>query len=169
MTVNYFCVRHKNRRKHNQHFTLLFFKINLHFGTSDCISTYGKLNLLPINSIFWTSLLEKCKDDWCRRPKYTTSFPCCLKRSVSQTLYSSMCKKVFPKCAYHWYNLRQWMFFISYHNCKRYFLHKFIVTQRLGATGMLLCSFKQVFWKNSAFYIHYLHNNNDDANSKGSK
>ena len=70
----YFFVRHKNRRKHNQHFKLLFFKINLYYGTSDYIPTYGKLSLFPINSIFWPSLLEKCKEDWCR-PKYTTSFP----------------------------------------------------------------------------------------------
>ena len=30
---NYFCVRHKNRKKHNKQFKLLFFKIWLHFGT----------------------------------------------------------------------------------------------------------------------------------------
>ena len=51
------------------------------------------------------------------------------------------------------------MFFIPCDNCKQYFLHKFIVNQRLGATAMLLRSFKQVFWKKSVFYIHYLHNN----------
>ena len=28
-----------------------------------------------------------------------------LKRSVTQTFKSSSCKKVFPKCVYHWYNL----------------------------------------------------------------
>ena len=32
---NLICVRHKNKRKNNQHSTLLFFKINLHFDTSD--------------------------------------------------------------------------------------------------------------------------------------
>ena len=50
--VNYFCVRHNNRRKHNQHFKMVFFKENLHFGTSEQIFTYGKLNLLPIKSIY---------------------------------------------------------------------------------------------------------------------
>ena len=35
LAVNYFCVRHKNRRKHNQHSKLLFFNIILHFDTSD--------------------------------------------------------------------------------------------------------------------------------------
>ena len=49
MTGNYFCVRHKNSRKHNQHFKLLCFKLNSHFGTS--ISACRKLNFLPIKSI----------------------------------------------------------------------------------------------------------------------
>ena len=51
------------------------------------------------------------------------------------------------------------MFFILYDNWKQYFLHKFIVTLRLGATAMLLRSLKQVFSKKSAFYVRYLHNN----------
>ena len=28
MSKNHFCVRLKNKRKHNQHFKLLFFKLN---------------------------------------------------------------------------------------------------------------------------------------------
>ena len=31
--VDYFCVHHKNRQKHNQHSELPFFKISLLFGT----------------------------------------------------------------------------------------------------------------------------------------
>ena len=38
----------------NQHFKMLLFKISLDFATSDYISTCGKLNLLPIKSIFLT-------------------------------------------------------------------------------------------------------------------
>ena len=45
-------------------------------------------------------------------------------------------------------------------NWKEYFLQKFIVTQRLHATAVLLGSLKQVFWKKYAFYVRYLHNNN---------
>ena len=37
--------------------------------------------------------------------------------------------------------------------------NKFIVTQRLGATAILLRTLKQVFRKKSAFYDRYLHNN----------
>ena len=50
-------VRHKNKRKQNQHSKLLFFDINLHFGTSDLISTYGK------TASIWSSLLQKCKEE----------------------------------------------------------------------------------------------------------
>ena len=58
ITVNYFCVCHKNRRKHNQHVQLLFLKINLHFVTSNQISTYRKLNLSLINGIYLFSFLS---------------------------------------------------------------------------------------------------------------
>ena len=69
-------------------------------------------------------------------------------------------KKLFPKCVYHRYNLLRLIFFSPCDNCKQYFLHKQIITQRLGATAMLLHSFKQVFWKKSIFYVRCLHNNN---------
>ena len=87
------------------------------------------------------------------------AFLFCLKRNVSQIFKSSSCKKVFPKCVYHWYNLLRRMFFIPFDNWKEYFLHKFIVTLRLGATAMLLRSLKQVSSKKSAFCVRYLHNN----------
>ena len=71
------------------------------------------------------------------------------RRSVSQTFESNRCKKFFPKSVYHWYNLFRWMFFILCDNWKQHFLHKFIVTQRLGVTALLLRSLKQVFWMKS--------------------
>ena len=42
---------------------------------------------------------------------------------------------------------------------RHYFLHKFIITQRFGEAAMLLCSLEKIFWKKSAIYIRYLHNN----------
>ena len=51
MTVNYFCVCHRNGRKYSQVSELLCFKKNLPFATPDYISTSGKLNFLPINPI----------------------------------------------------------------------------------------------------------------------
>ena len=53
----------------------------------------------------------------------------------------------------------RWMFFIPCDYWKQYFSHKFNITQRLGATTMLLRSLKQVFWKKSAFYVRYLGSN----------
>ena len=87
------------------------------------------------------------------------AFLLCLRINVLQTFKSSSCKNVFPKFVYHWYNLLRWIFSIPFGYCKQYFLLKFIVTQRLGVSNMLLCYFKQVFWKKSAFYTRYLHNN----------
>ena len=52
MTRNFFCACHKNRRKHNQNFILLYLKLNSHFGTSNQLSACRKLILLLINSIF---------------------------------------------------------------------------------------------------------------------
>ena len=74
-------------------------------------------------------------------------------------------QKVFLKCFYHLYNLLRWIFFIPCDKCKQYFLYKFIVTQRLPATTMLLRSFKRVFWKKSVFYIHYLQVQNKASTS----
>ena len=49
--------------------------------------------------------------------------------------------------------------FLFYVITGRHFLYKkFIVTQRLFATAMLLRSLKQVFWKKPVFYLRYLHN-----------
>ena len=71
MTGNYFCVRHKSKRTRNQHFKLLYFKLNSHFGKSNYISACRKLNLLLINSIcLVVSFLEVQR----KLIQYTTSF-----------------------------------------------------------------------------------------------
>ena len=49
------------------------------------------------------------------------TFLLCLERNVSQTFKISSCKKVFPKCVYHWYKLLWWMFFIPCDNWKTLF------------------------------------------------
>ena len=41
---------------------------------------------------------------------------------------------------------------------KHYFLYEFLATHRVSVTAMLLCSLKQVFWKESVFYARYLCN-----------
>ena len=74
ITVNYFCVRHKNRWKHNQHFKMLFFKENLHFGKSEQTSTYGKVNLLLIKSIYLIFSSRERQKSLIQTKVYHTSF-----------------------------------------------------------------------------------------------
>ena len=83
----------------NQRFKLLFFKISLDFGTSDYISTYGKLNLLPINSIFLVFPSRERQRTLMQTKVYYKLSLFSLKRSVSQTFKSSSCKKsLFQAC-----------------------------------------------------------------------
>ena len=52
LSENYFCVRRENRRKHNRHFKLLFFKQNSYLGPSNYIPACRKLALLHRNSTY---------------------------------------------------------------------------------------------------------------------
>ena len=47
---SYFCVRHKNRREHNQHFKIAVFHIKIQ--TLKKYLHNRKLNLLPTSSIY---------------------------------------------------------------------------------------------------------------------
>ena len=88
------------------------------------------------------------------------TFLLCLKRSVSQTLKISSCKKVFPKCVYHGYNLLRWMFFVTCDNWKTFFfIQAYHYPEAWCNRHVELRSLKQVFWKKSRFYINYFYIN----------
>ena len=70
----------------NQRFKLLFFKISLDFGTSDYISTYGKLNLLPINSIFLTFSSREMQKRLTQTKVYYKLF-CFVSKEASRSSY----------------------------------------------------------------------------------
>ena len=104
MTGNYFCVRRNNRRKHNQHFKLLYFKLKSHFGKSNKISACKKLNLLLINgNCLVVSSLEmqrkliqtKLHDKSLSNKRLITTFKC------------SSCEKLFLR----WFDNWKLMFF----------------------------------------------------------
>ena len=154
ITVNYFCVRHKNRRKHNQHSKLLFFKNNLHSGISDEIWTYGKLHFLFINSIYLVSCSVEMQRRVTQTKVYYNLFYSVWKETSTNLSKVAAVKTVFPKCVYHWYNLLRSMFFIP---CDNFFIQIYRYP-RFGATAILLRSLKQVFWKKSVYCIRYLHN-----------
>ena len=92
-----FCVRHKNKRKHNQHFKLLFFKVNLRFITSNQILTYRKLNLFIRSSIYLVVLPTEMQRRL-KQPKYTTRFFTSSEKKWSTNFKSSSFKKPFLQC-----------------------------------------------------------------------
>ena len=75
------------------------------------------------------------------------AFLLCLKRNVSQTLTSSSCKKIFPKCVYQLaICFNECFLFCVITGRHSFFIYKLTVTQKFGATAILLHSLKQVFW-----------------------
>ena len=149
ITANYFCVRHKNRRKHNQDSKLIFFqnkftlwhvRLNIYIWKTKFSSDKHYLF-----GLLFSRNAKKTHTDQSILP----TFILCLKRNVWQTLKGSSCKEVFPKCVYHGYNLIRWIFFIPCGNWKTFFFIQLNDIHRFGVTAMLLGSLKQVFWKKS--------------------
>ena len=98
------------------------------------------------------------------RPNHTDQiilkmFLLCLKETSHKSLKAAAAKRSFPSV----YKIDTTCFYecFLFHviTGRHYFFYKFIVTQWFGVTAVLLRSLKQVFWKKSAFYIRYLHNN----------
>ena len=121
----------QNRRKHNQHFKLLFSAINLHSVTSNQIYTFRKLNLPLTSSIYFIFLpLEMQKrlkqTKVCHAFSYfvwkeTTHKP--LKVAAANILFSSVYvigTTCFDEC-----------FSFSVITKRHYFSWKFVVTLRL--------------------------------------
>ena len=144
--------------KHNQHFKLLFSRINVLFGTSYWMSTYGKINLFLINSIYLVFSSVEYKED-SYKPNYTTSlFSLCLKTNVWQTSKVATAKNFFPSVCVIGKACFDECFLFNVIIWRHYSLYKFIFTQSIFAIAILLRSLKQVFWKMSIFYVRYLHN-----------
>ena len=76
---------------------LLFFKINLHCGTSDYRSTCGKLNLVPVISNFFVFSSREMQRRLMQTTVYTTSFPYWVSKEASHnTLKVAAAKKYLP-------------------------------------------------------------------------
>ena len=102
MNVNYFCVRHKNRQKHTQHFKPLFSKKNLHFGALEQMSTCGKLNLLPIKGIYLVFSSREKQRRLIQTKVYYKLFYSLWKETPNKPLKVAAEKKVIPKYVYPW-------------------------------------------------------------------
>ena len=136
--LNIFCVRQKNRRKtqptfqaaiFQNKFTLFYIRLNIYIWKTMFSSPKQHLFGLPFFRIAKKTHIEQI---------ILETFVLCLKWSISQTFKSNRCKKVFPGCVYHWYNLLGWMFFIPCDDWKTFYLRKSIFIQRFGKTAMLL-------------------------------
>ena len=88
VTENYFCARHKNRWKHNQHFGLLYFTINLQFGTSNWLSTRSKVSLFFMNGIYLVSSSLEIERKLIQREVYYNLFIFWLKINDLKTFRS---------------------------------------------------------------------------------
>ena len=89
ISVNYFYVRHKNRRKHNQHFKLLFFKLNSHIGASN----YKYLHVGNQIYLFGCLFSIKANNTHADQTSLQSCFFFCPNQNDSQTFKSSSCKK----------------------------------------------------------------------------
>lgn len=94
VTENYLCFSLENGLKHNQHFKMLFFKINLHFVTLNLISTDRKLNFPLMNSSFLVFLRMQIETDG---NVYYYYYYFLWKESTNKPFKSSSCKKPFSK------------------------------------------------------------------------
>ena len=112
-TENYFCVRHKNRRKH--------IRINLLLGTSTKFlhikTKFASHKQYPFGIISSRNVKKTHTDQI-----MIQVFSLCLKRTVSQTFESKSCQKRFRKYVCYWCNLLRWMYFIPSDNWKTFFI-----------------------------------------------
>ena len=110
VTENYFCVRHKNRRKHNQHFELLYFIINIHFGASNQLSACSKINLLFINTIYLVLSSLEIKRTLTQIEVFYRLLLLCLKINNSQNFRSIATVKNLFSSSVNVINRRQFFF-----------------------------------------------------------
>ena len=138
------------------------------------MSTYGKLNVLPIKSIYLVFSSRKRQIRLIQIKVYYKFFYSVWKETSHKPLKVTTAKNTFPNMYIIDRTCFDLCFLFRVITGKHYFLRKFSSTQRFGAIAMLLRSLTQVFWSRSAFYVRYLQSNTsmlhfNAANTKGPK
>ena len=133
---------------------LLFFTTNLPFVTSNQISTYRKLNLPLVSSVylFTSRNARKTQID----QSTLRSFLLYMKRSDQQIFKSASWKKLFLQCLFYWYYLLWWMFFILCDNCKTS-LESLSILRDFSKRHVAVFFWSQRFQR-SPYFIRYPHN-----------
>ena len=157
--LNYFLVCHKNRWKHKQHFKLLFFKIILYFSISDYLSIYGKLNFLPINSIYLVFSSLEMQRRVIQIKTHDKLFYSVWKESSHKPLKVAAAKNYFPGVYIIDITCFNKCFLFHVITWRQYFLCKLIVPQWFWCNRHVAAFFKTSVLKKSIFYIRYFHNN----------
>ena len=112
---------------------MLFFTINLQFGTLNLISAYKKLNEIPINSIYLVFSSLEMQRRFIQTNVYYKIISC-LKRKNSQTFKSSSSKNFFSSVlaqltsmnVTYFDNLKTF-FFIKFHYYTEVFFNRHLV------------------------------------------
>ena len=138
------------------------------------MSTYGKLNVLPIKSIYLVFSSRKRQIRLMQIKVYYKLFYSVWKETSHKPLKVTTAKITFPNMYIIDRTCFDLCFLFHVITGRHYFLRKFSSTQRFGAIAMLLRSLTQVFWSRSAFYVRYLQSNTsvlhfNAANTKGPK
>ena len=138
------------------------------------MSTYGKLNVLPIKSIYLVFSSRKRQIRLIQIKVYYKLFYSVWKETSHKPLKVTTAKITFPNMYIIDRTCFDLRFLFHVITGRHYFSRKFSSTQRFGAIAMLLRSLTQVFWSRSAFYVRYLQSNTsvlhfNAANTKGPK
>ena len=138
------------------------------------MSTYGKLNVLPIKSIYLVFSSRKRQIRLIQIKVYYKLFYSVWKETSHKPLKVTTAKITFPNMYIIDRTCFDLRFLFHVITGRHYFLRKFSSTQRFGAIAMFMRSLTQVFWSRSAFYVRYLQSNTsvlhfNAANTKGPK
>ena len=140
----------KNRRKHNQHFKLLFFTINFHFVTSNQICSHSKMKFASHKQYLLSLLTSRNTKKIQTDRSIPHVFSLFLKRNDPHKPLNAAAPKILsPVC----------MSLVKFASMNAFYYYwktlLFIKVYRFSEvilTVMMMLLLKPVFWKKSAFY-----------------
>ena len=100
-----FCIRHKNRRKHNQHFKTAVFHNKFTRPHIKPNINNQETKFASLKQYLFRLLTSRNAKKTQTDQSMPRVFLLCLKRNDPQTFKSGSCKQSFLKCVCYWYNL----------------------------------------------------------------
>ena len=131
---------------------LLFVTVNLHFVTSNQISTFRKLNLPLSSRIYFVFLPLEMQKKTQADQSMPSDFLLCLKRKTHKALKVAAVNSLFSNMYVIGTAYFVECFSFSVVTKRHCFSRKFVVTLRLFLSTILELSLNPVFWIKSVFY-----------------